>query len=266
MIEIKYISLQNINELENEFCSYFISKMNEIFTAGKKNAVTMLSGGKTPMGFYKKLAAANTDDFTGIFDFGKICFFLGDERNAAKDSDESNYGNVVKNLCGRAVSENQLMRVTNGFEAPVICSERYDKLIKEKAPDGIIDLLILGIGDDGHTASLFPGTIFCRNKSCGGQNFYNENENSVLAQPEFFISHYIPKLSAVRFTITEDIILKARNIAVILTGENKRRAIEMINDKILNETEVPAKLIFQTINPNEKKEVTFFTDINFKIM
>ncbi len=290
MAEIKYKRSPNIDELENEFCSYFINKMNGVFDNGKKQAVVMLSGGKTPLGFYKKLSLAVNgiikpagennycqSEFPDLkipgvnFDFGKITFLLGDERNVSENDSESNFGNIVKNLCGGVIGKKQLLPVTNGFEIPAVCSRRYDELIKKNAPGGVIDLLVLGIGDDGHTASLFPWTIYpvcVENHLISGIETSEKKlcENSRHASIPLFISHYVPGLSSVRFTITEEVIINAGNIAVILTGKNKIRAVDMINDKKLSSAEVPAKLIFKAANRGVKKEVTFFTDMDFEIL
>lgn len=117
-----------------------------------------LSGGKTPVDFYQKISQIKND-----LAWNKIPIFLVDERYVPKNHKESNYKLIKENLCDHLSIGTQLFHSVPVEEtSPHTAAENYEKEIKEffMLKEGELprfDLMILGIGEDGHTASLFPG-------------------------------------------------------------------------------------------------------------
>jgi 6-phosphogluconolactonase len=128
---------------------FVASTINEsVATRGSCRIV--LSGGSTPRAAYERLAAA---DLSGPIDWAKVSVFFGDERMVGPEHDHSNYRMAHESLLGRvAIPAGNVHRI-QGELSPVLAAESYAALVGT-AP---IDLVLLGMGDDGHVASLFPG-------------------------------------------------------------------------------------------------------------
>ena len=120
----------------------------------EKNRVTLcLTGGSTPVPAYRRLAEAE-----GI-DWARVHVFWGDERCVPPDHEESNYGMAARTLLGPAgVPETNVHRMP-GECPPEEGAAVYEQALEQFFGDDLwFDVLHLGMGDDGHTASLFPGT------------------------------------------------------------------------------------------------------------
>jgi 6-phosphogluconolactonase len=116
-----------------------------------------LSGGETPVEFYQKLA-----DSRERLAWGKTHIFLADERFVPFEHPDSNYGMIRKDLLARISLPPQNVHTIQIYQTPEISAEKYEEdlrmffnLGKGNFPE--FDLIILGIGKDGHTASIFPG-------------------------------------------------------------------------------------------------------------
>lgn len=166
-----------------------------------------LSGGSTPKAIYEALALPEN---SSRIDWKRVMLFWSDERAVSKDSPESNYR----------------MAMSAGFETLPIPPENihrmeadndieesakvYDKLIGATVPQKKFDLVMLGMGDDGHTASLFPKT-------------HGLHTNERLA-----IANYIPQKNTWRMTLTYDCINSAHNIVVYVLGKGKAAMLKSV--------------------------------------
>ena len=114
-----------------------------------------LSGGHTPAGLYTALAS---DAYRSDVDWGNVHIFFGDERCVPPDSDQSNYRMANETLLSKVpIPADQVHRMRGEID-PQIAAREYGELLKAKFADGGLDMILLGMGDDGHTASLFPHT------------------------------------------------------------------------------------------------------------
>jgi 6-phosphogluconolactonase len=114
-----------------------------------------LSGGSTPLALYQLLAS---EPYASAIDWTRVHLFWGDERCVAPDSPDSNYGAAMRAGLDRLpIPAEQIhrMRAEEHVEANALA---YDELLRDTLPAGRLDLLLLGLGEDGHTASLFPHT------------------------------------------------------------------------------------------------------------
>ena len=168
-----------------------------------------LCGGSTPKGIYAALAARE-----GI-DWSRVLLSFGDERCVPADHADSNYRMVKEALLDPAeVPGGSVMRMA-GELPPEEAAQRYDgQLAKLAGLAGeaifVHDLVLLGMGDDGHTASLFPGTTALE-----------ETERSAVA-------NYVPKFDSWRLTLTYPVINAARQVAFLVKGELKRPVVDEV--------------------------------------
>jgi 6-phosphogluconolactonase len=165
-----------------------------------------LSGGNTPRPVYTELARIGRE-----LPWDRIYFTFGDERCVPPEDEQSNYRMARETLfTPAAVPEKSIARM-RGEIAPQIAAQEYqDGLDLLAAQRGEMiyrhDLILLGLGDDGHTASLFPGTAALEEKT-----------RKVAA-------NFVPKFDAWRITFTFPLISQARHIC-FLANANKNRAL-----------------------------------------
>jgi len=196
----------------------------------------VLTGGNSPKDLYSLLATTYKD----AIDWTKVYFFIGDERNVAADDDSYNGLMAKKSILDPLQIASDHIFFVDTTLAPEKAAIEYAKSISEHfgGADLSFDLILLGMGDDAHTASLFPGT-------------------EVLGNKEVTVdSVYVDKLSTYRITFTAPLINKAKNIAFLVFGESKAEAIKhVIEDENKNPTQYPSQLV----NPIDGS-LTFFLD------
>lgn len=173
----------------------------------RKAFYAALSGGSTPLALFEALS--NSVEATEL-DWDNIHLFWSDERAVFPEHPDSNYGSALKaGLIKLPLKASQMhpMPATDNAHG----AEAYEKLIKEMVPDGKFDLVMLGMGTDGHTASLFPGTPGLKEKK------------------RWVISQEVPE-KGMRMTFTFPLINKARKIVIYVLGKNKAALIQELKD------------------------------------
>ena len=164
--------------------------------AGKKINIA-LSGGTTPLPVLELLSRQNLD-------WERYNFFMVDERCVPQGDAASNYGNISKSFFDHISASGFAMYADDNADSSIVA---YRKLIAQHVPKNngfpVFDLILLGLGDDGHTASLFPGT-----------SALTENTQTV-------VHNHVPQLSANRITLTYPVLLNAAKIIVLARGESK---------------------------------------------
>ncbi|MFN8258173.1 MAG: 6-phosphogluconolactonase [Bacteroidales bacterium] len=196
-----------------------------------------LSGGSTPKAIFRYLSV----HFREKIDWKKILFFWGDERCVSPDNEESNYKMTRESLFNFIpVPDENIFRVF-GENEPFAEAERYSEIAKNKLKtiDGVpcFDLMLLGLGDDGHTASIFPGN----DKVIKTEKIYDVAQNPYSGQK--------------RITATLTTINASKKVIFLVTGQNKS---EMVF-RILNEKETQRTLPASMINP-QSGELFWFLD------
>jgi 6-phosphogluconolactonase len=175
--------------------------------AERGSATVALSGGNTPRDAYTILARE-----AGI-DWGKVHVFWVDERVAAPEDERSNYHWARLTLLdpAKVPSANVHRMVTDAPDLPAAARD-YEALLREHLPlvDGVpaFDVMVMGIGDDGHTASLFPG------------------KPAVDVRDRFVIATEAAAGLEPRMTVTVPVIQAARHVLVLIVGAGKRAALE----------------------------------------
>jgi 6-phosphogluconolactonase len=176
----------------------------------KGSFAVALSGGKTPIGFYQHLSSVN-----GL-PWDRTHIFLVDERLVPAASPESNFGMIRRTLTGVVpVPPSNVHPMFDGTASPSAAVEFYEKELRSffclaggATPE--FDLILLGIGEDGHTASLFPGSEALK-----------EKERLVVPVPLGRILHD-------RITLTLPVINGARNVFFLVCGRRKKVVIRKL--------------------------------------
>ena len=128
--------------------------------AARNRFTLVLAGGSTPRALYRLLAdQAETGEGEGL-DWARTEVFFGDERCVPPDHPSSNYRQVKEDLLDRLPLRPAAVNRIRGELSPTEAADQYADLLDRRfaGADPVFDLVMLGVGDDGHTASLFPGT------------------------------------------------------------------------------------------------------------
>jgi 6-phosphogluconolactonase len=181
-----------------------------------------LSGGNTPRPIYSEFARLGCD-----LPWERVRFTFGDERCVPPDHDESNYRMARETLFEpAAIPEKSILRMRGEIEPAVAAQEYEDQLALLATQHGEMiyrhDLTLLGMGDDGHTASLFPGTAALQ-----------ETVRRVMA-------NYVPKLQTWRITMTLPLLNQSRMILFLVKAEKNREVLDRV---LAGDAEYPASRV-----------------------
>lgn len=195
-----------------------------------------ISGGGSPL----TLFSLWTGKYKELISWEKVKLFWVDERAVAPENEESNFGSAKKNLLDLIdIPESNIFRI-KGEENPTKEAQRYSLLVKELLPlkDNfpVFDLIILGIGEDGHTSSIFPG------------------QNHLYHHPEPFAASVNPYSGQLRVAMTGETILAAKRAVFYLTGESKSKTVEMVESNI-GDVKYPASYLLKGLG----KSSVFFS-------
>ena len=197
----------------------------------------LLSGGNTPALLFQKLSSKYAADI----DWERIHFWWGDERCVLPDNQQSNFKSANDLLLSLVAIPAENIHRIKGEEIPEVEAKRYADDIKInlnfRGDSPVFDLVILGLGDDGHTASIFPDEL---------ELFEDERICAVTRHP----------LSGqARITITGKVLNNASRVFFLVTGENKAQRIA----EIMNDDEAAKLLPAYYISP-KNGELIWFID------
>jgi len=193
------------NEVDfNVFASEFLyTKIIQLLENNVSAINIALSGGNTPLPILDKLKDKEID-------WERINFFMVDERCVSINSPLSNFGNIKKIFFDK-IASNRFSMIKENLSVQNSLTQYKQSIIKNVVikENGfpVFDLILLGMGDDGHTASLFPNT------------------KALLEENEFVVINKVPQLNTKRITLTYPLILNSNEIVVIVKGENKEKII-----------------------------------------
>jgi len=213
-----------------ELADFFARRISESIkeTAGDHSFYIALSGGSTPREIFRLLAVEYKDKI----DWSKVMLFWGDERCVSPLSNESNYKMAFESLINNIdIPSTNIFRI-EGEKDPVDEAERYAELVDMQLPHHKnipqFDLVILGLGEDGHTASIFPGNV-----------------NLINSEKLFEVSQH-PETRQKRITATGKLINNARQVYFLVTGEIKAERVAQIIEKKSGWQDLPASQVNPT--------------------
>ncbi|HZC81027.1 MAG TPA: 6-phosphogluconolactonase, partial [Nitrospiraceae bacterium] len=197
--------------------------------------------GSTPETLYRALTSPA---FAGRFDWSQTIFFFSDERGVPPDDPRSNYALAKRALFTPLnIAPSQVYRMAGEARDPQVAAHTYEEQLRQATttpPSSrpILDLVLLGLGEDGHTASLFPGSPVLR------------DNHSLIAVSQS------PKDPPTRLTMTLGVINRASVILFLVAGSGKAEVVRAILDpKTEAERQLPASLVAP-----EKGRLIWFLD------
>ncbi|HZQ70441.1 MAG TPA: 6-phosphogluconolactonase [Terriglobales bacterium] len=175
-----------------------------------------LSGGSTPKALYSLLAARYAEKIP----WSQLYFFFGDERHVPPNDQDSNYRMASEALLSKApIPPQNIFRVPAENPDAEAAALAYEKSIRdffgvklEEFPR--FDLILLGMGPDGHTASLFPGS------------------KAIEEHHRIFVANWVEKFKTHRLTFTFPVLNHAANVVFMATGENKAPVMKDILENL----------------------------------
>ncbi|ROI06905.1 6-phosphogluconolactonase [Chryseobacterium sp. G0240] len=211
------------------------AELSEKAIREKDRFVVALSGGSSPKAIFSLLA---TQEYAEKIEWNKVYFFWVDERWVPLDDEKSNARMTFETLLDKVpVNKDHIFPMYKEGILPEEYAKEYEQQIRTiLGNEGVFDFILLGMGDDGHTASLFPG-----------EEVLNEQEKWVDA-------YYLKPQKMYRITLTAPLINKAENILVVAFGESKKHALNEVLNGEYNPKLYPLQLI------DKKEGLQFFTD------
>jgi 6-phosphogluconolactonase len=196
-----------------------------------------LSGGSTPRNMYTLIAA----NAATTLPWDRMFFFFGDERHVPPDDPDSNYRMANESLLAKIpVPPANVFRIPAENPDANAAAEMYEQTLRRffgLAPGEFprFDLILLGIGPDGHTASLFPETAALQEKT------------------RLVVANWVEKLNTSRITLTLPVLNHARCVAFLVSGIDKAAALHEVLEGTAPAEKYPSKLV----QPSEGKLIWF---------
>ena len=214
----------------------FIETATEAIQKREKFTVA-LTGGSSPEKLYKLLA---TEAYNEKIDWNKVFVFWGDERWVPISDEKSNAGAAFEVFLNHVpIPKNHIFPMWSEYIEPEKRAKDYELLLKEYVGEiGQFDLILSGMGDDGHTASLFPAT-----------KVLHENEKWVVA-------YYLEPQKMFRITLTAPVLNKARKNVILVFGNNKANALYEVLEGNRDFEKYPSQLL----NPSMGGELIWMAD------
>jgi len=196
-----------------------------------------LSGGSTPKSLYNLLA---TNARTSL-PWDRMFFFWGDERHVPPTDSDSNYRMANEAMLSKVpVPAGNVFRMAAENPDATAAAEAYEQTLRkffqlQAGEFPRFDLILLGMGPDGHTASLFPGTAGLQEKS------------------RLVIANWVEKLKAHRLSLTRPVLNAARCVAFLVSGTDKATVLRSVLEENVPGEQYPAKLV----QPKDGKVIWF---------
>lgn len=234
---------EDIDQLNHSAARMFF-EIAERSIASRGRFTVSLAGGSTPRELYKLISS---EDYRERIDWTKVFFFFGDERFVPYDHAYSNYRMAKENLFDRIeLPASNVFPWNTGAVNEAIAAAEYEATITRFFDTDLpsFDLILLGIGADGHTASLFPHTAALK-----------ETERITAA-------NYVRKLETTRLTMTYPLINNARHIAFLIAGDEKAEAVRSIAEGSPDPDEFPAR----GVSPSNGKLIWFLDSASAQLL
>ncbi|MGA2764201.1 MAG: 6-phosphogluconolactonase [Spirochaetia bacterium] len=212
-MSVQTIAYPDAEALAEGASALALEKIRKALDEGR-SAVTALAGGTTPKEAYRLLAREIT---SGKLPVDRMIWLFGDERWVLPDGPKSNEAMARESLLGPiGAPASTIISWDAGTGDPVACAARYAEKARPTLEGAAIDLVLLGMGADGHTASLFPD---------GVAHFFPEGSMPVGPDiPGFAVAVYSQSAGGWRLTLCPGVLRAARTVAFLVTGEEKAAA------------------------------------------
>jgi 6-phosphogluconolactonase len=226
----------NVHEWAQNAAAFIVSTGERAIRSNGR-FIMALSGGSTPKTLYQVLAAP---EWKARLDWSRVFFLFGDERCTPPDNPESNFKMAHAALFQPLhVHPDHIFRMKGESEPPMVAAQEYEETIRrltDSFPPQVprIDLVLLGLGDDGHTASIFPGTA------------------ALQEQTKIVTVGHAPAGIRTRLTLTLGVLNHAAVVLFLVAGPGKAHMIRRVLDP---ESEADRSLPAARISPDSGRLV-----------
>lgn len=203
----RYIAVCENQDAMIHFCVEQFIDASERAIQQSGNFSVALSGGSTPKRIFQALTSPKNRNRV---QWDKLLLFFGDERAVPADHPDSNYRMAIEAGFGSVpIAAKNIFRMVaeNDIDEN---AKRYEQIIRDNIPNGSFDLVMLGMGEDGHTASLFPKT------------------HALDAEGRLVVSNFVPQINTWRMTLTFEAINKAKETIIYVMGKSKAAMLAKI--------------------------------------
>jgi 6-phosphogluconolactonase len=211
-------------KLAHAAAKMFVERASKTMAARGRFSVA-LSGGSTPRRVYQLLASY---EYRHRIEWSSVHIFFGDERCVPANDAASNYRMAYETMISHVPIPAENVHRINGEGEPGFNAQAYEQELRMHFPNHDwprFDLIFLGLGDDGHTASLFPQTVALEEKK------------------SWVVANWVEKLSSFRITLTAPAINHAMEIVFLVTGKEKAKALHAVLYGPKNAETYPAQLV-----------------------
>lgn len=235
----KIFVLPNASDLM-EAAAEHVAEQAALSIKARERFTIALGGGSTPKSLYRLLASP---EYRTRLEWEKVEFFWGDERHVPPDHAESNYRMAHEAmLLPLAIPEHHIHRIHGELPQAVDAAMQYEEVLRSTfegsdSPIPQFDLVLLGMGPDGHTASLFPGT------------------DAVHETTRWVTAPWVEKFQSFRITMTPGLINQARQTTFLIAGREKAEVLRAVMEGPYQPDLLPS----QVINPTSGN-LTWFLD------
>jgi 6-phosphogluconolactonase len=201
-----------------------------------RNATICLTGGRTPERLYRLLADP-ARPWRGQIDWPNVHLFWGDERHVAPDHPDSNYGMAARALIAQVpVPAEHVHRIRGEMPDAHEAALDYEAALREGFAragrrDQTFDVMLLGLGEDAHIASIFPESPLLG------------SDPSTQSDPARVTAVWAPHLNTWRITLTPPAVIDARRIVMLVSGETKADAVHAALERPTDVRRWPAHLL-----------------------
>ena len=210
-----------------EFCLNTLIEEIQKTVATRSSCSIALPGGTTPLRLYELLTEPST---ALLVNWSRLNIFWGDERCVLTTDQDSTFGNAMRFFGNPPLDEAKTHRLPGDASDLEKAAHEYERLVKKVCPGGALDLVLLGIGEDGHTASLFPKT------------------KALSEERRLYVPNQIAP-DTWRLTMTFPAIERARAVYVLVIGKPKAKALKQVLFGNPSPEEVPAQRLGTAEHP-----------------
>lgn len=214
---------KDLQQLSENLAAWISNHIQEVLQE-KERFTFVLSGGSTPKQLYKLLAK---EPYSEMIPWEKVHFFWGDERVVPFEDERNNARMAFETLLTPVGVPQENIHIMRTDVLPEVSAEAYEKVLKEyfNNSNTTFDLVLLGMGDDGHTLSLFPGT------------------SVVTEQNDWVKAFFLPAQHMYRVTLTAPVVNRAACVVFMATGSGKAITLKNVIEGTFNAEQFPSQLI-----------------------
>jgi 6-phosphogluconolactonase len=214
---------KTVEEVIDELAKWITNHISQTLKKQDRFSIA-LSGGETPKILYKMLAAAPYHD---LIEWKKIHFFWGDERVVPFTDDSNNAKMAFDNLLNKINVPEENIHIMRTDISPDLAADEYEKLLHQYFDNDVtsFDLVLLGMGKDGHTLSLFPAS-------------------TILQEEKHWVNAvYVEDQKMYRITLMPSIVNRASAIIFLITGIEKSTTLRSVLEDTFQPEHFPSQLI-----------------------